>query len=58
MTGAELKKTAIKRWGEREYRKQLASHLGKTRYTIWRYFKMKEVPRIVEVAIRPAHPTT
>lgn len=50
MTGAELKRIAIKIYGKRGWQKKLAESLGRDVSTVRRYVEMEEVPPMVALA--------
>lgn len=53
MTGAELKRIAIRLYGERGWQKQLAAALGRDVSTIRKYVEAdQEVPPIVALAAK------
>lgn len=51
MTGAELRKIAVKAYGERGWQKKLATELGRDVSTVRRYAEMDEVPPMVALAV-------
>lgn len=50
MTGDELRKIAIKAYGERGWQKKLADRLGRDVSTIRRYIESDSVPSLVALA--------
>lgn len=52
MTGTELKRIAIKAYGQRGWQKQLAQALGRDVSTVRRWVESDMVPEIVALAVR------
>ncbi len=51
MTGEELKAKAIGLYGKRGWASSLARAVGKSRFQVWRYSKLDEVPRTIELVV-------
>jgi hypothetical protein len=51
LTGSDLKAKAIQLYGEHGWSSALAKAIGKSRYQIWRYSKLDNIPVTVALAV-------